>query len=63
MTAKKHDLSAPEAIEEMKGELKRLQALPDELSDITPDEAFNHGYNVAIHDFQSYTSPNPRGAI
>ncbi len=58
MTAK-HSLSASEAIEEMKGELKRMRTLPDELSDITPDEAFNHGYNVAIHDFTSYTSPPP----
>lgn len=60
MPAKKHNLSAPDAIQEMKKELERMRELPDELSDLSPDEAFNHGYNVAIHDFQSYTGPNPR---
>jgi hypothetical protein len=58
----KYDLPLPEAILELEGQLRQMRAHPNrnQLTDLTPDEAFEKGYEVAIFDLKHYTGPNPR---
>lgn len=61
MPDRKFDLSLPEAIEEMEGQLANMRTHPrGELGELDPDTAFEKGYEVALFDLRHYTGPDPR---
>ena len=58
----KYNLTLPEAIKEMEGQLAKMRADEDreQLKGMSPDDALERGYEIAIFDLKHYTGPNPR---
>jgi hypothetical protein len=56
------NLDAKQAIARMQTELTRMQQDTDrqQLRGTSPDDAFEAGYKVALHDLMSLTGPDPR---
>jgi hypothetical protein len=59
------NLSPEDAIAEMQVQLEKHRAEEDrdQLKNITPDDAFDIGYETALFDYRSLTGPNPMEII
>lgn len=62
MTTKKYDLSVRETITEMKQQYEKMVRDVDrnQLSTMTPDDAYELGYRAAIFDLEHLTGPDPK---
>lgn len=51
-----------EAIAELHKQLEKMRAdkVRDRLKDVSSDDAFELGYETAIHDYQTLIGPDPR---
>ena len=60
----KFELTPEEIVIELQKQLAKMRAETDrnQLSDLTPDEAFERGYEVAIFDLKMLLGPDPRTA-
>lgn len=58
----KYNLTAQQAITEMRVQLAKMQAEADreQLKGSSPDDAFEMGYTLAIADLVSLTGPDPK---
>lgn len=53
--------TAEQALAQMQVLLDVMRGQPrGQLGDMSPDDAFEEGYNVAIHDLAVLTGPDPR---
>ena len=61
MPDQKFNLSPEEIVVELQKQLAKMQAETDrnQLKDLSPDDAFEKGYEAAIFDFRHYTGPSP----
>lgn len=59
---RKYNLSSEDAIQEMNLQLEKMKEEEDrnQLSELSPDDAYEAGYASAIFDFKHYTGPDPR---
>jgi hypothetical protein len=59
---RKFNMSPEEAIAEMDAQLAKMRAEKDrnQLSDMTPDDAYEAGYASALFDYRHLTGPDPR---
>lgn len=64
MPDRKYNLSLDEVIPELEGQLAKMRAEPNrnQLSELSPDDAYEKGYEVAIFDLKHYTGPAPTTA-
>ncbi|WNN95025.1 hypothetical protein SEA_MAGRITTE_48 [Microbacterium phage Magritte] len=58
---KNHDLTLEEVVPRLRSNLEDMRTAEEreELNDISPDTAFELGYETAIHDLVRYTGPDP----
>jgi hypothetical protein len=56
-----YNLSLPDALERLEVEVEKnhTQTNTPELEGMTPDEAYDVGYETALRDIKSLTGPNP----
>ncbi len=62
MPDQKFNLSPEEIVVELQKQLAKMQAETDrnQLKDLSPDDAFEKGYEVAIFDLKMLLGPDPR---
>lgn len=62
MSKKRYDLTPSEALEEMDVQLRKMRAETNrsQLRRMSPDDAYEAGYEAAIADFEHFTGPDPK---